>query len=167
MIINNKFFKDDLREKWKEQKETVSVEQFCRENNIATSYFYNNVGTAYEISKETRYKKSGNKNREVCQLRKLIITPEVVKQCEDLYLSGKDFREVAEATGINEWEILGILEDKWQDRQIQNNAYSNNNLYGKSIVELIEEGFSDVSIANLFSVQMGKIRRFREGLYAK
>ena len=38
---------------------------------------------------------------------------------------------------------------------------------GEKILELINEGFSDVSIANLFSVQIGKIRRFREGLYAK
>ena len=163
MIINNEFYKEELREKWKNEMETKSVNQFCKENRISKTYFYMYIGRKNEATEETRYKYS-NAQKQKIETKIKNFTPEKIKQCEDLYLAGNDFREVAKLTGENEWDIMGILDDKWQDRQIQNNANSRENIYCKSIKDLINEGFSDKFIAELFSVAPAKIKGFREGL---
>lgn len=163
MITNNEFFKEELRRKWATEKDKKGLKEFCSENGISTTYFYTHIGKAGEVSQEKRYQTAKTKLQQYI-MKKVIISPAEIKQCEDLYLAGKDFREVAAATGINEWEVMGILEDKWQDRQIQNNANSRENIYCKSINDLINEGFSDKFIAELFSVAPAKIRGFREGL---
>ena len=163
MITNNEFFKEELRRKWATEKDKKGLKEFCSENGISTTYFYTHIGKAGEVSQEKRYQTAKTKLQQYI-MKKVIISPAEIKQCEDLYLAGKDFREVAAATGINEWEVMGILEDKWQDKQIANNADSRNNVYNKSIKDLIAEGFSDKTIGELFSVAPAKIRGFRAGL---
>lgn len=163
MIINNEFFKEELRRKWATEKDNKGLKEFCEENGISTTYFYTHVGKVGEVSPEKRYK-NAKIRMEKYIMKKVIISPAEIKHCEELYLAGKDFREVAAATGINEWEVMDILEDKWQDKQIANNADSRNNVYNKSITDLINEGFTDKFIAELFSVAPAKIRGFRAGL---
>lgn len=161
MIINNEFFKEELRNKWATEKDKKGLKEFCEENGISTTYFYTHVGKAGEVSQERRYQTAKTKLQQYI-MKKVIISPAEIKECEELYLAGKDFREVAAATGINEWEVMGILEDKWQDKQVEKNADDRNNIYGKSIKDLITEGFTDKFIAELFSVAPAKIRGFRE-----
>ena len=163
MITNNEFFKEELRRKWATEKDKKGLKEFCSENGISTTYFYTHIGKAGEVSQEKRYQTAKTKLQQYI-MKKVIISPAEIKECEELYLAGKDFREVAAATGINEWEVMGILEDKWQDKQIANNADSRNNVYNKSIKDLIAEGFSDKTIGELFSVAPAKIRGFRAGL---
>lgn len=163
MIINNEFFKEELRNKWATEKGKKGLKEFCEENGISTTYFYTHVGKAGEVSQERRYQNAKTKLQQYI-MKKVIISPAEIKECEELYLAGKDFREVAEATGINEWEVMGILEDKWQDKQVEKNADNRNNIYCKSIKDLIAEGFSDKFIAELFSVAPAKIKGFRAEL---
>ena len=161
MITNNEFFKEELRRKWATEKDKKGLKEFCSENGISTTYFYTHIGKAGEVSQEKRYQTAKTKLQQYI-MKKVIISPAEIKECEELYLAGKDFREVAEATGINEWEVMGILEDKWQDKQIEKNADSRENVYNKSIKDLIAEGFSDRTIGELFSVAPAKIRGFRD-----
>lgn len=163
MIINNEFFKEELRNKWATEKDKKGLKEFCEENGISTTYFYTHVGKAGEVSQEKRYQNAKTKLKQYI-MKKVIISPAEIKECEELYLAGKDFREVAEATGINEWEVMGILEDKWQDKQVEKNADDRNNIYGKSIKDLIIEGYTDKFIAELFSVAPAKIKGFRAEL---
>ena len=163
MITNNEFFKEELSRKWATEKDKKGLKEFCSENGISTTYFYTHVGKAGEVSQEKRYQTAKTKLQQYI-MKKVIISPAEIKECEELYLAGKDFREVAEATGINEWEVMGILENKWQDKQVEKNADDRNNIYGKSIKDLITEGFNDKFIAELFSVAPAKIRGFRAGL---
>ena len=159
MITNNEFFKEELRRKWATEKDKKGLKEFCSENGISTTYFYTHIGKAGEVSQEKRYQTAKTKLQQYI-MKKVIISPAEIKECEELYLAGKDFREVAEATGINEWEVMGILENKWQDKQIEKNADSRENVYNKSIKDLIAEGFSDRTIGELFSVAPAKIRGF-------
>ena len=163
MIINNEFFKEELRRKWATEKDNKGLKEFCEENEISTTYFYTHVGKVGEVSPEKRYK-NAKIRMEKYIMKKVIISPAEIKHCEELYLAGNDFREVAARTGINEWEVMGILEDKWQDKQVEKNADDRNNIYGKSIKDLITEGFTDKFIAELFSVAPAKIKGFRAGL---
>lgn len=166
MITNNRFYIDLLRELWESDKDHKTVTEFCNENKIKKTFFYAHVGTKKEVLKRDKYIKTRQEN--VVKYNKFeTIEIETLSKCKSYFREGKDFKEISDLTGVSEWVLMQALIDEWQDRQIEKNTYSKNNLYEMSIADMFEKGFSDKDIAYMFSVDKTKIRNLREKLCAK
>lgn len=163
MITNNIFYINLLRELWEIQREEKSVGDFCSENNISKSFFYTHIGSKSEVLTQDKYKREKHKKENAIKYNKFVkIDDDTLKTCRDYFVEGKDFSEISSLTGTNEWMLMQLLIDEWENRQIERNAYCRENLYQMSIKDMFNNGLKDKEIAYMFSVSVGKIKEVRE-----
>lgn len=156
MVLDNEFFKNELREAWQEEKDYSTVEQFCSDYNISVNYFYKHIGSKNKV--KTKSLKYGQKI--VPKIPPRDLSQEEINLLIKEYKQGASEEKLSDKYNINLNQIFDVLESTWEDMQLERNLMSSNNCYEKSIMELyLLDGLTCKEIGYMFSIPAYKVAK--------